>query len=32
MKDPNLGGEIGIEMRDVAQLAVEALADDDTSH
>ena len=32
MKDPNLGGEIGIEMRDVAQLAVEALGDEDTSH
>jgi len=32
MKDPNLGGEIGIEMRDVAQLAVEALGDEDASH
>jgi Fe-S oxidoreductase len=27
MKDPNLGGEIGIEMRDVAQLVVESLSD-----
>ena len=26
MKDPNLGGEIDIEMRDVAELVVDALA------
>jgi Fe-S oxidoreductase len=26
MKDPNLGGEIEIEMRDVAELVVDALA------
>ena len=32
MKDPNLGGEIGMEMRDVAQLALEALGEEDTSH
>ena len=27
MKDPNLGDEIAIEMRDVAEIVVEALAD-----
>ena len=31
MKDPNIGDEIGIEMRDVAQLALEALGDGDAS-
>jgi Fe-S oxidoreductase len=32
MKDPNIGDEIAIEMRDVAQLALDALGDEDTSH
>jgi hypothetical protein len=31
MKDPNLGGDIAIEMRDIAQLVVDSLSDGHTA-